>query len=248
MVIGLTRNWGIIPARAGFTSGPPGGPRRDSDHPRSRGVYEIATAAMLTAVGSSPLARGLHRPVTGLVGDLRIIPARAGFTRSAAYYRRNPWDHPRSRGVYHFSCLIDDMGMGSSPLARGLPTGAVPGETLVGIIPARAGFTVIARPESVRRGDHPRSRGVYRRVSYAYAAIFGSSPLARGLHHPIRTPQYRTGIIPARAGFTCDSSSRPRMRRDHPRSRGVYASALPWVWRSRGSSPLARGLHGRGWF
>ena len=33
------------------------------------------------------------------------------------------------------------------------------------------------------------------------------------------------------------------LNRDHPRSRGVYAAALPDKWIDGGSSPLARGLH-----
>ena len=35
---------GIIPARAGFTRGPPGPGRVEGDHPRSRGVYPSTTA------------------------------------------------------------------------------------------------------------------------------------------------------------------------------------------------------------
>ena len=64
----------------------------------------------------------------------------------------------------------------------------------------------------------------------------------------------RLGIIPARAGFTASVSVSGLRPRDHPRSRGVYRSAL-WVRTPPlGSSPLARGLqiggpliiHGRG--
>ena len=76
---------------------------------------------------------------------------------------------------------------------------------------------------------------------------------------------YGVRIIPARAGFTPHRPSGPSRRPDHPRSRGVYSTVSlasantadhP---RSRGvyhhapdrrdqaggSSPLARGLHGR---
>ena len=52
----------------------------------------------------------------------------------------------------------------------------------------------------------------------------------------------RSGIIPARAGFTKWSYCRVFARKDHPRSRGVYAKDVG-VHRERdGSSPLARGL------
>ena len=50
-----------------------------------------------------------------------------------------------------------------------------------GIIPARAGSTVMDVYESTFKGDHPRSRGVYfRRVGFS-STTTGSSPLARGL-------------------------------------------------------------------
>ena len=52
---------GIIPARAGFTRNCRWTPLPSGDHPRSRGVYIGGRAVLLQAVGSSPLARGLHR-------------------------------------------------------------------------------------------------------------------------------------------------------------------------------------------
>ena len=50
----------IIPARAGFTRGPPGPGRLEGDHPRSRGVYGRPPPAGPPPRGSSPLARGLR--------------------------------------------------------------------------------------------------------------------------------------------------------------------------------------------
>ena len=55
---------------------------------------------MFRIAGSSPLARGLP-PYDGAGAfDVRIIPARAGFTHGDVLALRAPWDHPRSRGVY----------------------------------------------------------------------------------------------------------------------------------------------------
>ena len=51
---------------------------------------------------------------------LRIIPARAGFTRSPRGHARRAADHPRSRGVYHDGVEGGTGDVGSSPLARGL--------------------------------------------------------------------------------------------------------------------------------
>ena len=50
-------------------------------------------------------------------------------------------DHPRSRGVYILSLRILRYSSGSSPLARGLHVNSEKRERMVGIIPARAGFT-----------------------------------------------------------------------------------------------------------
>ena len=72
------------------------------------------------------------------------------------------WDHPRSRGVYDQSGRAD----------RGL----------LGIIPARAGFTIPGAEQTNSRPDHPRSRGVYPHAHEKIIIPSGSSPLARGLH------------------------------------------------------------------
>ena len=175
----------IIPARAGFTD--PFHllevPRRD--HPRSRGVYRASICASYSARGSSPLARGLL--FRGLVkgGDLRIIPARAGFTRMLPVPRPLGEDHPRSRGVYFRSKMRPPLTRGSSPLARGLlgyfaGVGGAPR-----IIPARAGFTYWTWTPVRTHPDHPRSRGVYNYATCPHRKCIG--------------------IIPARAGFTYHS-------------------------------------------
>ena len=70
----------IIPARAGFTHPCQASQPTRPDHPRSRGVYVSPGTRIVNALGSSPLARGLQRPLAGLLERRRIIPARAGFT------------------------------------------------------------------------------------------------------------------------------------------------------------------------
>ncbi|ERH20713.1 hypothetical protein HMPREF1979_03283, partial [Actinomyces johnsonii F0542] len=52
----------------------------------------------------------------------------------------------------------------------------------------------------------------------------------------------RSRIIPARAGFTITPAGQRSMRRDHPRSRGVYKHGVMPILALEGSSPLARGL------
>ena len=133
----------IIPARAGFTPDDNGTNSWFRDHPRSRGVYQRVEHYSLVGEGSSPLARGLHGVEIIIPQSGRIIPARAGFT----LMRRTPWcvhrDHPRSRGVYQCERSLMANVLGSSPLARGLRATAGGRFLRCGIIPARAGFTVV---------------------------------------------------------------------------------------------------------
>ena len=151
----------IIPARAGFT---PAGwtvmPSR-ADHPRSRGVYGCLTLCGISRLGSSPLARGLRSHVVARTVRWGIIPARAGFTSRTPARAVAAEDHPRSRGVYLRLDFQSRSHVGSSPLARGLPSHCSAVAAGSGIIPARAGFTGGGAPRTGRPSDHPRSRGVY---------------------------------------------------------------------------------------
>ena len=112
------------------------------------------------------------------------------------------------------------------------------------IIPARAGFTGARCKKREREQDHPRSRGVYGYEGWRERNTRGSSPLARGLRAWDQCVDCVDGIIPARAGFTRSSGRCGRWASDHPRSRGVYRSFRRCGRELRGSSPLARGLHG----
>ena len=172
------------------------------DHPRSRGVYGQLIRAPTDETGSSPLARGLRSKCGSTTDSTRIIPARAGFTRSVTSHEFSLRDHPRSRGVYVDDMLQRLLEPGSSPLARGLPGDHITGWWEAGIIPARAGFTPGRGPPRARLGDHPRSRGVYTAMTSCGPTTSGSSPLARGLRCAEPDPLCRRGIIPARAGFT----------------------------------------------
>ena len=172
----------------------------------------------------------------------RIIPARAGFTIRILRLVIWPPDHPRSRGVYSRRAGCAGARPGSSPLARGLHWKAGAAVRLLGIIPARAGFTNRAVRSRTVCADHPRSRGVYPDGDVAGHHLGGSSPLARGLLFLLRQVRQGGRIIPARAGFTMSGSVVSSSVADHPRSRGVYCAQDFHASRSFGSSPLARGL------
>ena len=192
----------IIPARAGFTHHNSRAVHDLQDHPRSRGVYEGGGDYVFSLCGSSPLARGLRQWAFERTLDGGIIPARAGFTRRTRSGRSRSWDHPRSRGVYTVRPVPAPEGVGSSPLARGLPTVTGGSGPPGGIIPARAGFTAAYTRAPASVWDHPRSRGVYSIEDTTGALGAGSSPLARGLRGNILGGAINARIIPARAGFT----------------------------------------------
>ena len=213
---------GIIPARAGFTGPGLAGPADAQDHPRSRGVYIAADERGKKATGSSPLARGLQNIRILLAQGRRIIPARAGFTTPSGASPSSSGDHPRSRGVYRTRPWFKGSLRGSSPLARGLPLDVAQHPDLLGIIPARAGFTGRGGPGRAGCRDHPRSRGVYNLLTDPRLRDLGSSPLARGLPSSIISDPLGAGIIPARAGFTDQAAHLTPGVGDHPRSRGVY--------------------------
>ena len=222
---GVERDHGarIIPARAGFTAMKRALAAEFADHPRSRGVYLLASEMHTTGPGSSPLARGLHLHGRQGRSAFGIIPARAGFTAIFFGVVIGVPDHPRSRGVYfqtsprtvsvagssplarglpHGDWCPLRMGWGSSPLARGLHPCSSHHELFPWIIPARAGFTQNQLTSGASQMDHPRSRGVYTRLNHGYVALEGSSPLARGLPGYQSLPTFAFRIIPARAGFT----------------------------------------------
>ena len=135
------------------------------DHPRSRGVHQAAHVYSVAGRGSSPLARGSRRQGRQRPRGSRIIPARAGFTKTVVAGSWRVQDHPRSRGV-HMTCSTSGaLSPGSSPLARGSRLRRGSGRGRGGIIPARAGFTSRWWRSWPSTTDHPRSRGVHTRGS-----------------------------------------------------------------------------------
>ena len=136
--------------------------------------------------GSSPLARGARCRVRAGVEKLGIIPARAGSTaiceaidamklwiipaRAGSTYDCHRcctawWDHPRSRGEHPTCFTCRTIATGSSPLARGAHVASRANPMSHGIIPARAGSTLVAIDDKYDTEDHPRS------VSYTHLTL-----------------------------------------------------------------------------
>ena len=110
------------------------------------------------------------------------------------------------------------------------------------IIPAHAGFTPAPAGSGAPYWDHPRTRGVYDASDDDAMRAYGSSPHTRGLHTEDYDGTEEVGIIPAHAGFTRGSPPSDSWAGDHPRTRGVYASAAASWAVVAGSSPHTRGL------
>ena len=158
--------------------------------------------------GSSPLARGTPLIPAHQAAAVGLIPARAGNTQrndgGGSYVRA----HPRSRGEHMDLLGILLVAWGSSPLARGTRALAPTPTDAKGLIPARAGNTVLRSSSPHRVGAHPRSRGEHTRIVTLHALATGSSPLARGTLVDVVIRCAQAGLIPARAGNTILTATR----------------------------------------
>ena len=145
------------------------------------------------------------------------------------------------RGEHRINYASTMTCRGSSPHARGTPSGNSAPIFTVGIIPACAGNTR-CKPKPLKfQRDHPRMRGEHRPATVRPPAIEGSSPHARGTPrvnpHGAQTP----GIIPACAGNTLCTVEAGASHGDHPRMRGEHVPSNRKPASRMGSSPHARG-------
>ena len=171
-----------------------------------------------------------------------IIPALAGNTCCGSAGRCSRGDHPRSRGEYQPHRTAPSLISGSSPLSRGIPAMGRSLLFTLRIIPALAGNTTGGLARSVRKQDHPRSRGEYLGVFRLSSPARGSSPLSRGILAYVKHTVVHAGIIPALAGNTRNVSGKRCGTTDHPRSRGEYRGREIVHTVTGGSSPLSRGI------
>ena len=216
-------------------------PHVAADHPRIRGEHISCSRFVPAIMGSSPHTRGApHRVGGDEVGD-GIIPAYAGSTTVPFLESFQFTDHPRIRGEHVVPLVCDATRLGSSPHTRGAQLGGQPGSFGKGIIPAYAGST--RRHHAIRgaSSDHPRIRGEHSQAAAIEAAAPGSSPHTRGALSLPRRPAAVDGIIPAYAGSTSAAygtasraADHPRIRGEHPASRGCRTGLI-------GSSPHTRG-------
>ncbi len=231
----------FIPAGAGNTSGCCSAPRSVPVHPRWRGEHTEAAGSNARRSGSSPLARGTHRPEGGRGQEIRFIPAGAGNTYSASFAPCQQAVHPRWRGEHPVRCCQAISQDGSSPLARGTPRLINSDPMTLRFIPAGAGNTSHQTAVWQIWPVHPRWRGEHVPERFLNEYQFGSSPLARGTRDLLDEIIAGSRFIPAGAGNTALMVTGIIGLPVHPRWRGEHLSSSPSRNASFGSSPLARG-------
>ena len=151
--------------------------------------------------------------------------------------------HPRLRGEHHYLRVFEQVGVGSSPLARGTPTRSSGAASRGGLIPACAGNTLKPSTGLARWRAHPRLRGEHCAVCGCGEDWHGSSPLTRGTLEIIAVRTDGVGLIPACAGNTGRSWLLLQAEGAHPRLRGEHMPGVSGTGYDGGSSPLARGTH-----
>ena len=216
------RAGGLIPACAGNAMGGRCTPSDTAAHPRMRGEHGPSVDRSCVLIGSSPHARGAPPGARHADLDARLIPACAGSTPWWWSCRRCRPAHPRMRGEHRTAPNTPVTTHGSSPHARGEPTGPVPVPHRGRLIPACAGSTRRARLPPGGAWAHPRMRGEHSGANHFTAVCSGSSPHARGAQHGAEHPGDDPRLIPACAGSTrrrtmtgCEPAAHPRMRGEH---------------------------------
>ena len=231
----------IIPARAGQTEKTNRPAAQSPDHPRACGANVRVGSGMGEVAGSSPRVRGKLAVPCSAAAPCRIIPARAGQTRTTGTRTSTSPDHPRACGANHRQIGEFMAEPGSSPRVRG-KLGVLGGECLAGrIIPARAGQTFGLSFRFRGLPDHPRACGANDMMVILSDYLIGSSPRVRGKPEALYTHVCAERIIPARAGQTRCCARQAAGWPDHPRACGANCAANPVEHAAHGSSPRVRG-------
>ena len=191
--------------------------------------------------GSSPRVRGKRKLAGRPIQHVRIIPARAGQTRRFFHVIIRCTDHPRACGANHRRRRQQGQEGGSSPRVRGKLRRAVPMQSGLRIIPARAGQTSRSSVRTSCFPDHPRACGANELMATTLKQFNGSSPRVRGKRLAVADRLLTNRIIPARAGQTKTLLPTFCPHSDHPRACGANCPAGKSRGCVYGSSPRVRG-------
>ena len=124
---------------------------------------------------------------------------------------------------------------------RGKAEWADGGRTAIRIIPAGAGKSCMAGPNSLMVRDHPRGCGEKKHGEDGWVVRKGSSPRVRGKGLLHRLSHSQAQIIPAGAGKRQNQGDNLTKNRDHPRGCGEKVELLRREVAELGSSPRVRG-------
>ena len=215
---------GLIPARAGKTRATGRLPVAPAAHPRAGGENAPATTRIARPGGSSPRGRGKLSEASLSDLNARLIPARAGKTRSPGRRLPRRRAHPRAGGENWIPDQMDETICGSSPRGRGKRRARSPAVRRARLIPARAGKTlsVVERADDARA--HPRAGGENRGDLAEHEIAAGSSPRGRGKLPSGQDQAVVDRLIPARAGKTDRRGGAVAGRSAHPRAGGENRS------------------------
>ena len=173
------------------------------------GEHWHRTRHALRPRGSSPYARGAPHDPNACQCLRGIIPVCTGSTLTASRRSSLPRDHPRMHGEHQYFCWSEPYIQGSSPYARGAPSGTAPYYTRTRIIPVCTGSTHFFGDDFHRVWDHPRMHGEHVPWNPAATSTTGSSPYARGARGPLGASWLSDGIIPVCTGSTLSASRNP---------------------------------------
>ena len=153
--------------------------RRRGSSPRGRENSAVGRPRSSTS-GSPPRVRGKLRRLAALRLGARLIPARAGKTRSARCDSTCGSAHPRACGENDPLPGPSDGLLGSSPRVRGKHAPDERRFPQPGLIPACAGKTFSQMSASAARQAHPRVCGENTSRPAKRTSGAGSSPRVRG--------------------------------------------------------------------
>mgnify|MGYP000910733686 CR=1 FL=1 len=232
---------GLIPARAGKTSGCVLPGSNWAAHPRAGGENAARDDDRLPRGGSSPRGRGKHGVYFPSDDPVRLIPARAGKTSRPLLRSRRPRAHPRAGGENRYPCPRQPRAGGSSPRGRGKRRAAAPVTVVPRLIPARAGKTCAHLEVRLLGRAHPRAGGENLSSSSPSRDVRGSSPRGRGKRNMKYNSVKSCRLIPARAGKTRPSVETGSSSAAHPRAGGENCHNTSGQATPQGSSPRGRG-------
>ena len=176
---------------------------------------------------------------------MRFIPACAGNAGRLPALGQSHAVHPRMCGERVVPGGNHDMLSGSSPHVRGTLLKRQPRPHPVRFIPACAGNAAWVQCSPSGTSVHPRMCGERVELADTEPVKVGSSPHVRGTPLAANRQAGSIRFIPACAGnarWRHSLASRPSV---HPRMRGERAAPCPCRSSRAGSSPHARGTHGR---